>query len=207
MKRKHVEQLGVICSHGREVISTCRQAQDRAIRLGKAVLNFHFDTEKEEQKRIERTSEERLKALKTDDEEAYMKLIDTAKDTRITHLIRQTDTCLNSLAQAVMAQQNEQGGLEYELEDGPTNEYEEAPEDKGKVDYYAVAHRMSEKVTKQHSLRSRQKATSFILRWYEKTPASWRHTSKKWLAAIPFPLSTLRRRSQAMDCRQIATWN
>lgn len=159
-KHKHVEQLGVICAHGKDVISTCRQAQDRVTRLGRAVVNFHAYTEKEEQKRIERISKERLKALKADDEEAYMKLIDTAKDTRITHLIRQTDAYLDSLAQAVMAQQSEHGGLEYESEDGPTNEAtfgaqvqeEEATEDRTKVDYYAVAHRMSERVTKQPSL-------------------------------------------------------
>lgn len=159
-KHKHVEQLGVICTHGREVISTCRQAQDRISRLGRAVVNFHLYTEKEEQKRIERISKERLKALKADDEEAYMKLIDTAKDTRITHLIRQTDTYLDSLAQAVMAQQSEHGGLEFETEDGPTNEAtfgaqvqeEEVVEDRTRVDYYAVAHRISERVTKQPSL-------------------------------------------------------
>lgn len=159
-KHKHVEQLGVICTHGREVISTGRQAQDRVSRLGRAVVNFHLYTEKEEQKRIERISKERLKALKADDEEAYMKLIDTAKDTRITHLIRQTDAYLDSLAQAVMAQQSEHGVLEFESEDGPTNEAtfgaqvqeEEVVEDRARVDYYAVAHRISERVTKQPSL-------------------------------------------------------
>lgn len=109
-KQKHVEQLGVICTHGREMLQANRAAQDRVLRLGKAVLAFHIHTEKEEQKRIERISKERLKALKADDEEAYMKLIDTAKDTRITHLLRQTDAYLDSLAQAVMEQQREGGG-------------------------------------------------------------------------------------------------
>jgi ATP-dependent helicase STH1/SNF2 len=51
------------------------------------VLSSTSYTEKEEQKRIERLAKERLKALKADDEEAYMKLIDTAKDTCITHLL------------------------------------------------------------------------------------------------------------------------
>lgn len=76
-KHKHVEQLGVICHHGLEVLRTNRAAQDRIARLGRSVLNFHAHTEKEEQKRIERISKERLRALKADDEEAYMKLIDT----------------------------------------------------------------------------------------------------------------------------------
>ena len=49
---------------------------------------FHQDTEREEQKRMERVSKERLRALKNDDEEAYLKLVDTAKDMRITHLLK-----------------------------------------------------------------------------------------------------------------------
>ncbi|RDB29065.1 Chromatin structure-remodeling complex subunit snf21 [Hypsizygus marmoreus] len=162
-KHKHVEQLGIICNHGREVIAANRAAQDRVIRLGRAVLNFHVHTEKEEQKRIERISKERLKALKADDEEAYMKLIDTAKDTRITHLLRQTDAYLDSLAQAVVAQQNESGppqDMVFDQEEGPATEAtfgaqiaaDDVNEDKTKVDYYAVAHRISEKVTKQPSL-------------------------------------------------------
>ncbi|KAF9457457.1 SNF2 family N-terminal domain-containing protein, partial [Collybia nuda] len=162
-KHKHVEQLGVICHHGLEVLRVNRAAQDRIIRLGRSVLNFHAHTEKEEQKRIERISKERLKALKADDEEAYMKLIDTAKDTRITHLLRQTDAYLDSLAQAVVAQQNESGpaqDMNFEQEDGPATEAtfgaqiaaDDVNEDKTKVDYYAVAHGISEKITKQPSL-------------------------------------------------------
>jgi len=161
-KHKHVEQLGVICNHGREVITVNRAAQDRIGRLGRAVLNFHAHTEKEEQKRIERLAKERLRALKADDEEAYMKLIDTAKDTRITHLLRQTDAYLDSLAQAVVAQQNEGGPMQeqgFEQEDGPANENtfgakinpDDVVEDK-KVDYYAVAHRISEKITQQPNI-------------------------------------------------------
>ncbi|KAF9014915.1 SNF2-family ATP dependent chromatin remodeling factor snf21 [Cyathus striatus] len=159
-KHKHIEQLGVICQHGREVIAANRAAQDRVIRLGRSVLSFHAHTEKEEQKRIERLAKERLKALKADDEEAYMKLIDTAKDTRITHLLRQTDAYLDSLAQAVVAQQNEGGPMDtaFDQEEGPTTEATFGAQvmrddtDNQKVDYYAVAHRISEKVTKQPSI-------------------------------------------------------
>ncbi|KAJ3514926.1 hypothetical protein NLJ89_g2080 [Agrocybe chaxingu] len=161
-KHKHVEQLAVICTHGKEVLAVNRAAQDRILRLGRAVLNFHAHTEKEEQKRVERLAKERLRALKADDEEAYMKLIDTAKDTRITHLLRQTDAYLDSLAQAVVAQQNEGGPMHefgFDQEDGPANEStfgaqinpDDVVDDK-KIDYYAVAHRISEKVTKQPAI-------------------------------------------------------
>lgn len=161
-KHKHVEQLSIIVTHGREVINANRAAQDRLMRLSRAVLNFHAQTEKEEQKRIERLAKERLKALKADDEEAYMKLIDTAKDTRITHLLRQTDAYLDSLAQAVVAQQNEYGPLQHQNQDpdeGPTSEAtfgaqvnRDDEDTDRKVDYYAIAHRISEKIVKQPSI-------------------------------------------------------
>jgi ATP-dependent helicase STH1/SNF2 len=156
-KQKHVEQLSIICAHGREVLSVNRTAQDRVIRLGKAVLSFHAHAEREEQKRIERISKERLKALKADDEEAYMKLIDTAKDTRITHLLKQTDTYLDSLAQAVLSQQTEApldvvDEMASEETFGAHKSFDDPQEDKGKIDYYAVAHRTKEKVHKQPSL-------------------------------------------------------
>jgi ATP-dependent helicase STH1/SNF2 len=93
--------------------------------------------------------------LKADDEEAYMKLIDTAKDTRITHLLRQTDSYLDSVAQAVVAQQSEHGIVEYgfETEDGPASESmfgaqvdQDTIDNDKKVNYYAVAHRISERI-------------------------------------------------------------
>jgi ATP-dependent helicase STH1/SNF2 len=161
-KHKHVEQLGIIVTHGREVINANRGAQDRLMRLSRAVLNFHAQTEKEEQKRIERLAKERLKALKNDDEEAYMKLIDTAKDTRITHLLRQTDAYLDSLAQAVVAQQNEYGPLavhQNDPDEGPTSEAtfgaqvsKDDEETDRKIDYYAIAHRVSERISKQPNM-------------------------------------------------------
>jgi ATP-dependent helicase STH1/SNF2 len=49
---------------------------------------YHVNTEKGEAKRVESISKMCLKALKANDEEAHMKLIDTAKDIRFTHLLR-----------------------------------------------------------------------------------------------------------------------
>ena len=51
------------------------------LKLGRSVQALHGWMEKKEAKRIERISKERLKALKAGDEEAYMKVIDSAKDT------------------------------------------------------------------------------------------------------------------------------
>ena len=152
VKQKHIDYLNTICNHGRDMITNNRVAQSRVHKLGRAVLKYHADTEKEEQKRIERLAKERLKALKADDEEAYMKLIDTAKDTRITHLLKQTSSYLDSLTSAVQAHQNGDhvprtdettfGGSRMEDEDG----------DQAKSDYYGVSHRITEIVTKQPSI-------------------------------------------------------
>ncbi|GAC72587.1 chromatin remodeling complex SWI/SNF, component SWI2 [Moesziomyces antarcticus T-34] len=172
-RQKHIDYLSTICNHGRDLVSAHTKANDQARRFGRAMLKFHADTEKEEQKRVERIAKERLNALKADDEEAYLKLIDTAKDTRITHLLRQTDAYLDSLAQAVQAQQNddvhaEAIAAERQNEDTSNQEIgvavdetmfgatrqDDPSEDRGKVDYYSVAHRITERVTQQPSILS-----------------------------------------------------
>ena len=165
VKQKQLDYVSMICNHGKELVRAGAAATDRQRKMGKMVLSYHSTTEKEEQKRVERISKERLRALKNDDEEAYLKLIDTAKDTRITHLIRQTDSYLDSLAQAVVAQQNDDihkdhNALPFETEKGEADETmfggkkEEAEpgEDPNKVSYYAVSHRITEKITKQPSI-------------------------------------------------------
>lgn len=173
-KQKHLEYLGVICKHGQDLLEANRNKTLKAQRMGKMVQSFHAHAEKEEQKRIERISKERLKALKADDEEAYMKLIDTAKDTRITHLLRQTDIYLDSLAQAVVAQQNESPifhtNENSENSGGPIDETAfgaqriDDEEDKNKIDYYAVAHRYQEKVTEQPALLEGGKLKEYQLK-------------------------------------------
>ena len=141
-------------------------------RLGRMMMKVHADTEKEEQRRIERLAKERLKALKNDDEDAYLALLGEAKDSRIGHLLKQTDQYLETLAAAVREQQNDdvhkdqaQFEMPFEQEEGPASEAmfgarrqdgeEEGAETKGgKVDYYAISHSIQEKVTEQASLLS-----------------------------------------------------
>lgn len=177
-RQGHTDYLSEICNHGRELQKAHAAVYAQAQRMGKAMQRFHIETEKEEQRRMERVAKERLNALRADDEEAYLKLIDTAKDTRITHLIRQTDTYLSGLAQSIQAQQNDEvhadaiaaeraGNAAAHQEElarqaanqvvgGPVDETmfgaqkaDDEPEDKGKTDYYSVAHRITEKITEQ----------------------------------------------------------
>ena len=91
------------------------------------------------------------------DNEAYMKLIDMVKDMCITHLLKQTDTYLDFLVQAVVAQQNDSQCEEsyfFNTEDvneetfGMTIAADDVAQDKSRINYYAVVHRISERVTK-----------------------------------------------------------
>ncbi|CAG8547826.1 9851_t:CDS:10 [Cetraspora pellucida] len=94
-------------------------------------------------------SKERINALKNNAEEVYLKLIDQVKDTRITHLLRQTDTYLESLTQAVVDQQNYHRRLNKgkgKLVDSTDHT------DVKKIDYYAVAHRIQENVEQPNIL-------------------------------------------------------
>lgn len=173
-KQKHLDHLAAIVTHGRDLGAAHRAHQTKFAKIGKTLLKFHSDAEKDEQRRVERVSKERLKALRADDEEGYLKLIDTAKDTRITHLLRQTDAFLDSLASAVVAQQNDAkhdenpqaaaaaaaaaAEAEAMAVDGadrvdesrfgaaPVFEEEVAAD---KVDYYNVAHKIKETITEQ----------------------------------------------------------
>ncbi|KAA1066756.1 hypothetical protein PGT21_023882 [Puccinia graminis f. sp. tritici] len=174
LKQKHLDHISSIQSHSIKFKSAHLESKELLSRFGKSVIKFHVEAEKEEQRRIERLSKERLKALKADDEEAYLKLIDTAKDTRITHLLRQTDQYLENLSHAVLQQQNDavhrDGQIHVEqdqtgatidesafgaapvFDDDRAAANQAATAEGGKADYYNVAHRIKEEVTKQSSL-------------------------------------------------------
>ena len=113
--------------------------------LGRYVNNYHAVTEKEESKKLEKTAKQRLQALKANDEEAYIKLLDKTKAHRITHLLKQTNTFLDSLPKAVPMQQAEANGEAVEMPLDATGEVRE------NIDYYDVAHRIKEEIREQLS--------------------------------------------------------
>lgn len=148
-KKKHVDFLRAIHNHRAEIHEAASAHKNKAHKLGRVMHNHHYNIEKEEQKRIERRAKQRLQALKENDEEAYLQLLDQAKDTRITHLLRQTDGFLHQLAASVKAQQRtaaENYDTEFIEEESADEEDETANK---KIDYYAVAHRNREEVTEQ----------------------------------------------------------
>lgn len=151
-KKKHTDYLQSVLTHSRELIGGGAATRQKLQKMGRMMQVQHQNIEKEEQKRVERTAKQRLQALKSNDEEAYMKLLDQAKDTRITHLLKQTDGFLRQLAASVKAQQRKAAerygdNEDVFIEDDITDDEDE--ESAKKIDYYAVAHRIREDVTVQ----------------------------------------------------------
>ncbi|KAF5668906.1 putative component of SWI SNF global transcription activator complex [Fusarium heterosporum] len=151
-KKKHTDFLRAIYNHRQEIQDSANSQRTKSHKLSRLMFHQHFNIEKEEQKRVERTAKQRLQALKANDEEAYLKLLDQAKDTRITHLLKQTDGFLHQLASSVKAQQRlaaERYGDGEENIVEEVSDYDEDDESTKKIDYYAVAHRVREEVTEQ----------------------------------------------------------
>jgi ATP-dependent helicase STH1/SNF2 len=152
-KKKHTDFLRAIHNHRAQILDSAAAQRNKSHKLSRLMFSQHFNIEKEEQKRIERTAKQRLQALKANDEEAYLKLLDQAKDTRITHLLKQTDGFLHQLASSVKAQQrNAAENYGGDIQDLPEEEDNSDPEDNVKIDYYAVAHRVREEVTEQANI-------------------------------------------------------
>ena len=153
-KKKHMDYLQGVITHGRDIQASAKIRQAKNQKLGRMMQTHHLYMEKEEQKRMERTAKQRLLALKSNDEEAYLKLLDQAKDTRITHLLKQTDAFLGSLAEAVRTQQRD-AVQAYGRPDGYQEESSDDEEDEDgekKIDYYGVAHRIQEEINQQPSI-------------------------------------------------------
>lgn len=154
-KKKHNDFLRSVLSHGSELKASAANQRTRIQKLGRLMQTTHANIEKEEQKRIERTAKQRLQALKANDEETYLKLLGQAKDSRISHLLKQTDGFLDQLAASVKEQQRgaarRYGHVEEEEEeeDEVDGDDEDGEGKSRKVDYYEVAHKIKEEVTKQ----------------------------------------------------------
>ncbi|PIA12582.1 hypothetical protein COEREDRAFT_100025 [Coemansia reversa NRRL 1564] len=156
---QHKQQLQTITSHGANLVAWHKVQQQRMDKLGRAVLAMHTRIEREEAKRKERIAAERIQALKMGDEEAYLKLVDMEKDTRITHLLKQTDQYLSTLIEAVERQQHsarmpdeaESEGAMSWLKDNAEMDSEDAGASQSR-DYYMVAHRIHEPIKKQPNI-------------------------------------------------------
>lgn len=154
-KKKHIDHLQAIARHREEIEQNAKAQKARVQKLGRLMLQQHGQIEKEEQKRVERTAKQRLQALKANDEETYLKLLGQAKDSRISHLLKQTDGFLKHLAASVKQQQRNSAERYGDIdvpEDDVSGSDDEGEGGAPKVDYYEVAHRVKEEIKVQPGL-------------------------------------------------------
>ena len=100
-KRRRDDFLGALTAHGEEFKSFHREARRSAQRLGKSVLNSFELQARKERRDGERAQRERLRALKENNMEEYMKLVSDSKNERITQLLQETDNYLQELGAKV----------------------------------------------------------------------------------------------------------
>ncbi|PJF20054.1 hypothetical protein PSACC_00137 [Paramicrosporidium saccamoebae] len=152
-RQSYFDHLQAVVSHHRDLQSIWRSASQKRTRLVKQVMHHHGNFEKEDQRRQERTQKDRLRALKMDDEEAYLKLLDQEKDTRLTYLLKQTDEFLGGLAAKVAAQQEDTQRkltLDGSASASPVSSESDLGTDEViKVDYFSTAHKKKEVVEEQ----------------------------------------------------------
>ncbi|KAL7753324.1 ATP-dependent DNA helicase Snf21 [Sorochytrium milnesiophthora] len=162
-RQKHIDYIGSIIAHGVKLRAWHAKQQERMSKLGKQALTFHQRLEEAELERKKKLSQERLRALREGDEEAYRKLIDDAKDTRIKNFLQQTDEYLEKLALSVAEQKSDIAQLDSKVaiaevnasvgEDGEDLDEDQVIVVQGrKMDYYNTAHRIQETVTDQATL-------------------------------------------------------
>lgn len=154
-KTRQSNQLQAIINHCLQVKAEASNQRARIQKMGRNMVSQHQHMEREEQKRIERTAKQRLQALKANDEETYLKLLGQAKDSRISHLLKQTNGFLKQLAASVRAQQrnlSERWGDDMDKYDEEDDDDNSDAEGAGKIDYYAVAHRIKEEVNIQPNI-------------------------------------------------------
>ncbi len=169
-RQSYYEYLNKVLARGKEFAANHKLLQQRVAKLTKSVMHHHSVFEKEEQKRIEKLSKDRIKALRADDEEAYLKLIDQEKDTRLTHLLKQTDEFLKGLTAKVVAQQSKSMSTTVSTStpsvpiSAPNTPTELLPEDEIIADYYETAHRIKEDVREQPEILSGGKLKDYQLK-------------------------------------------
>ncbi|KAG2236231.1 hypothetical protein INT48_008591, partial [Thamnidium elegans] len=146
LRQAQQKRLNEICEHGLHLVAHHKNNESKLSKLGRTVVQYHHHIEKEEQKRVERIAKERILALKNDDEEAYLKLLDEAKDTRLTHLLKQTGQFLESLTKSVVDQQNDSKNMRSKLDIQMEDDEESDPQAVSSADYYHITHRVREEV-------------------------------------------------------------
>ncbi|RHZ75782.1 hypothetical protein Glove_209g141 [Diversispora epigaea] len=158
-KEKRMKRCNEVISQAFHLQLMAETKSVKRYKLGRSIIAYHAHLQRQAQKEMERSAKERINALKNNDEEAYMKLVDEHKDERITHLLRQTDRFLETLTEAVLEHQRDHiktnkinNVNNVNNDDTETETVTGDGEDGKKTDYLAIAHKIQEEVEQPNIL-------------------------------------------------------
>ncbi|KAF4325303.1 hypothetical protein BBO99_00000378 [Phytophthora kernoviae] len=97
----HQMYLKAILNHSREFFAYHKNVKAQVSKSAKAVKGFFDQKASKAEREEDRQEKLRLKALKANDMEAYGKLVAEAKNERLTYLLTQTNSYLDSIRQLV----------------------------------------------------------------------------------------------------------
>eukprot|EP00002_Diphylleia_rotans_P024257 TRINITY_DN4781_c0_g1_i4.p1 TRINITY_DN4781_c0_g1~~TRINITY_DN4781_c0_g1_i4.p1 ORF type:complete len:1214 (-),score=254.60 TRINITY_DN4781_c0_g1_i4:717-4358(-) len=150
-----------------------RSQSSQRRRLNQAITMYFKNKEKAELAAQERAQKERMRLLRENDVDAYMKLVKATKNDRLLQLLRQTDECLQKLGAKVQMQRGNQADDDAETDqksrmnagnwDGENTEKELDEMVKNKSQYYVLAHTIQETITEQPPSLTGGKLMSFQL--------------------------------------------
>ncbi|GAQ90018.1 putative SNF2 family N-terminal domain containing protein [Klebsormidium nitens] len=133
-----------------------RAKKERVLRNNRAVTEFHKRKERAEREKKERLQREKIQALKSNDVEGYMKLVQDAKSDRVQQLLKETESYLHKLGEklaAVTMQAREaevgEGVVAAEQELVKTTDEAAASILESNEKYYTLAHAVKEAVIEQ----------------------------------------------------------
>lgn len=107
-RQKHQEYLNAVLQHGKDFKEYHRNVIAKLVKLNRAVLAHHANNEREQKREQERIEKERMRALMSNDEAGYRRMIDKEKNKRLDFLLTQTDEYIKNLSDMVKQHKAEQ---------------------------------------------------------------------------------------------------
>lgn len=146
-----------------------------------AVNAVHEKHKKEEEKVKRKTERARIQALKSNDEQEYLKLIKQEKNTRLTHILKKTDEYIDILKRRIRVQQGiqetdqsgnttdiTQSGNMTNITQSGNNSHHPSTTDLSQTDYFEAAHSAKELIKEQ------PRSVSYgLLREYQLKGVEW----------------------------------
>lgn len=162
-KAKHKDFMNQVTENSKKFKEFHSQHLQKVKRVNRSVVTFHASKARREQQRREKAEKDRLRALKENDEVAYMQLLQQTKNNRLTELLQQTDDYLEQISAKVAqakgesivhedanAQKKDLAAMsEEEKKMFFAKEAEDAKQLESTKAYYTLAHTIQEDIYEQ----------------------------------------------------------